>query len=258
LEFGKISEPIKVGNLYYLVRVDDIKRESFTQQAYFDKYPTVRKQIYSEKLESVLKQFIDSVLTNQHIKINNEVSQKVNGIIENWIMNGQKTETNLDEYSFESSNGKISFEVISKYFRFDLIDKSDPISKNTYAISNQILALALRDYFLVQYAHEKKYEKTKWVTEELHKWKSKIGFLAYKENLIKNNNKFISKYLQKEIEKVIPKYKVEIDLDKLKSVKVIETEKSKNSSYQIHVLGTNRLAEPIVDGIWRKTNRKEK
>jgi len=263
LSIGEISNPIKFNDIYYLVIVNDIRRTSITKNEYLDKSNTHKKQLFSEKLESTLINFTDSLLTPKNIRTKKENFKLFADEVYNWMKSGNRKSESLETFISKNNtendllesnlvkynNGVINIAEILNVFRVDQINNDFLDENNKYRYLNEILAISIRDYFILEEAEKKQYEKSEWYKNELRKWNDKINCWAYQEHLKDSNSK--SSIVQ-EIKKLQKKYSVKINNDLLSQIEINETEKSKNSYYQMYISGTNRLAEPIVDGSWSK------
>ncbi|MBK8946088.1 MAG: hypothetical protein IPM32_12570 [Ignavibacteriae bacterium] len=268
LPIGKVSNPIEYNGAYYLAMVNDVRRSSVMSNEYNSQYPTVRKQLFNEKLQNEIANFTDSIISPRNILLKKKVFKKFADIIIGWYQI-ENPKVSVSEFYFEklvldenkilsSENliefidGKLNSNDIIEFFRFDLLKKEYLNNENKYALINQILSLSIRDYFWIQNAQENEYDKTEWMINETKKWDSKLGFNLFKNYLSKNTDpKSLRTNLLNSSEELRKKYNVKIFAEALKNIEITNSEKSKNTFTPIYLLGTNRLAEPIVDAIWK-------
>ena len=90
------------------------------------------------------------------------------------------------------------------------------------------------------------------------KWTSKFAFEEQlRRYMTQKTSDSIStaKKINSDLDSLRTKYKISIDHMMLDTIKVNETEKSKQSSIQLMKAGIERLAEPIVDGHWKSISK---
>jgi hypothetical protein len=275
LPAGVTSEPIKIGDNYYLVNVKDIRRNSITEKEYADKYPSIRKVLFSRKVQERLSFFVDSLLAPKNIRTDKEQFNLLIALIKNWKTENKEKSLSLENYVKKSvlgSDGSINLlnpeSIIVKYeqgqmkisefinyLSFDLIPEEEILNENFPATLNQVIGISIRDYFLINYANENNYTSDTEVKNELNKWRSKLAYDEYKKYL-QSDKKLsaieISSTLENETKKLRSKYHITIYDEVLNYVVISETEKSSKGFYQIYLSGINRMAQPIVDGNWKQ------
>jgi len=274
LQAGITSEPVKLGDYYYIINIKDIRRSSITEREYYEKYPTVRKVLFSNKVQQRLSFFVDSLLSPKNIRTDKHQFNQLLTLIRKWKTDNKSEAISLEEYLRECvrikdeqvnllnpesiivkfENGQISMLEFFDYLNFDMIPVDEIYHENFPAKLNQVIGISIRDYFLLKYAVENNYSLDLEVKEEMKKWKSKLAFDEYKSYLINNSEmtrQQLSSLMEKDSEKLYSKYKVVVYDDVLNNVEISETDKSSKSFYPVYLSGINRMSQPIIDGNWR-------
>jgi hypothetical protein len=275
LPVGVTSEPIKAGDIYYLVNIKDIRRNSITEKEYADKYPSIRKVLFSRKVQERLSFFVDSLLAPKNIRTDKEQFNLLLALIRNWKTENKKKSISLENYikqcvfgsdsninllnpeniivKYEQGSMRIS-EFID-YLSFDLIPEEEILNENFPSILNQVIGISIRDYFLINYANENNYTLDDDVKIELNKWKNKLAYDEYKKHLQtdrKMSPTELTKTLEAETIKLRSKYQITVYDEVLNTIEISETEKSSKGFYPVYLSGINRMAQPIIDGSWKQ------
>jgi hypothetical protein len=275
LPVGVTSEPIKSGDIYYLVNIKDIRRSFITEKEYADKYPSIRKVLFSRKVQDRLSFFVDSLLAPKNIRTDKDQFNSLLTLIRNWKTENKEKSLSLENYIKQSvfasdsninllnpeniivkfEQGSIRVSEFIDYLSFDLIPEEEILSENFPATLNQVIGISIRDYFLINYANENNYNLDNDVKVELNKWKNKLAYDEYKKYLQadkKLSPTELTSIVGIETERLRSKYHITIYDEVLNSIEISETEKSSKGFYPVYLSGINRMAQPIVDGGWKQ------
>lgn len=274
LPANKFSDPIKIDNHYFIFQIQDIRRESVTKSEYLDKASTFRKILYNGKLQDEVINYVDSIVTPNNIRTKTKVfnifadaiidwyraEDKESLVFSDWAKNHKESATIKKFYNYQDSvlltyhDGEFTLGEFQKYYYFDRISEEYQTKHQFKNHLVTLIALSIRDYFLVLEAEKKDYDKSPWFEHEFTKWTSKFVF---EEQLNKymseksNGNSTLKSKINNDLELLKLKYQITIDYRMLDTLSVNETDKSKQSAVQLIKGGINRLAEPIVDGHWK-------
>jgi hypothetical protein len=242
---------------------------------YADKYPSIRKVLFSRKVQERLSFFVDSLLAPKNIYTDKEQFNLLLALIRNWKTENKEKSLSLENYIKQSvfgsdssisllnpesiivkyEHGSMKISEFIDYLSFDLIPEEEILNENFPATLNQVIGISIRDYFLINYANENNYNSDIYVNNELNKWKSKLAYDEYKKYL-KADKKLSStelvSTLEKETKKLYSKYHITIYDEVLNNIEISETEKSSKGFYPVYLSGINRMAQPIVDGSWKQ------
>ena len=174
------------------------------------------------------------------------------------IVSVQKFHNYQDSVLITYKGGNFTLQEFQKYFYFDRITEEYQTKNQFKHHIHDVILMSIRDYFLVIEAKKNGYDKTEWYKHEFMKWTSKF---AFEEQLVKymtqksNDSSSVKSRINKDLEIFKLKYNVIVDFKMLDTLSVNETEKSKQSAVQLMKSGTDRLAEPIVDGHWKSISK---
>lgn len=274
LPVNEISDPVKIGNKYFLFQVQDIRRSTVTSSEYLDKSPTFRKILFNVKLQDELVEYMDNFLTPKNIVTKINPFQIFAAVVIDWVRSDERKLRNFDEWvdlnknktsvrdfiTYQDSlfisynDGSFTLNEFLIHFDFDRLKEEFQTKSQYMQYLNGILALAIRDYFLTSRAEMKGYDSSSWFKHELTKWKTKFVF-EDQFSRYASQNKFdsinITDKINNDLDSLKIKYNVFIDREILDTLSVRETAKSKKVHIQLLKTGVERLAEPIVDGNWK-------
>jgi len=276
LPANEFSKPIKMGNLYFIYQVQDIRRESVTTGEQLDKASTFRKILYSGKLQRELLNFVDSLMTPKDIRTKIMVFHTFANAIIDWkkdennltfvewtknnkdIVSVKKYNDYQDSVLITFNNGSFSLKEFQQHFYFNKITEEYQTKKQFKNHINSVLFLSIRDYFLIAHAEKNSYDKTDWFKHEFMKWTSKFAFEEQLHRYMsqKSSQKIsIADKINSDLEQVRLRYEIYINETMLDTIAINETEKSKQTFIQLMKTGVERIAEPIVDGHWKSISR---
>jgi len=270
----QFSDPVKIDDMYYIFQIQDIRRESITENEYLNKAPTFRKVLFNQKLKDEVDKYVDKLMTPKNVKVKTKVFNVFADVVIDWYRSKKEGALSFDDWveihkdtasvkkfiEYQDSvfitynGGSFTLGKFKEYFYYRKVKGPYQTSKQFKNHINTILMMSIRDYFMEQEALEKGYDQTPEFKHELMKWSSKF---AFEENLSQfmmqgaSDSVKVKDRINMRLDSLRMKYSVVIDSTMLDTLKVNETEKSKQSFVQLMKGGVNSLAEPIVDGHWK-------
>ena len=204
--------------------------------------------------------------------------------------NLHRLKMNLDKPFLTSSDGVISIETFLKYFAVNRINPKFSGTTNFRDTFLQAVQTSVRDYFMVQTAKQKQLQTSQAVQAELKRWRDKWVYSETKRHfteklavtdeevqdyfdefqqqyvidknsdaVVKKNDPLVKRNAQmrkslNELNNITNElaqhYPVTIYKQRLDTVSVNDSEKSRWMSLQVYRGGTNHPAYPSVDAIW--------
>lgn len=273
LPANKISDPVKIGDLYFIFQVQDIRRSTVTTSEYLSKSSTFYKILFNEKLEKEVIKYVDNLITPKNVITKINIFNAFAAVVSDWIRSEDKgtiifsewmnlhTEVasvqNFNRYQdsifIEYNNGSFTLKEFQQYVDFDRISDEYETRTKFRQHLNGVLAISIRDYFLVNEAIIKGYDNSAWFKHEFMKWNSKFIFEEQLARYVTQNSSDSSKVVDKinsDLDLLKNKYEIFINTEMLDTLTVTESNKSKQTYIQLMKKGVERLAEPIVDGNW--------
>jgi len=273
LPANQFSDPIKIDDLYFIFQVQDIRRESITTSEYLDKTPTFRKILYSGKLQDEVVMYVDNLVTPKDIKTKSKVFNAFTDAVIDWYRDEDKGSLDFSDwvnahpevtsaqkfYKYQDSvlityqGGEFTLGEFQSHYYFDRISEEYQTKNQFKNHLNVLIALSMRDYFILIEAKKKEYDRTPWFEHEFIKWTSKFAFEEQLRRYMSGDSSesiSVKDRINKDLDLLKTKYQITIDHTMLDTLRVNETEKSNQSFIQLMKGGIDRLAEPIVDGHW--------
>lgn len=287
LPAGNVSEPIFINGIWLLVKVEDIRRTAVTENEYYNRAPTVKKQLFHAKLQSEIINFVDSLITPQKVVTDGKVFRKFADEIFKWLKDTsyvsisfkdylQKTNPHhLNETITSFTDGNISVKEMISLLSWNKLKMEYPDIKSIRNDLYILSGLAVRDHFLQNESEKYNLNESDALNDELKLWEDKWVYeearkeitrgLQITKNDLDNAGKEVfggsNKIRLAKISKAAELMNAKIDSLKaagntavnrelLKSVEVTDFNKSRWASIQLFKGGTGRQAVPVVDPAW--------
>lgn len=275
LPLDSLSSPLFFENNYLLIKVKNIKRNSLTEMEYYDKFPTVRKILFAQKVKERVESFTDSLMSPKALRTDKTIFENFYKAIQEWAAKQGETKTELYDYLklkvydtqqptglsassilISTRSGDLSVGELLPYLHFETV-RADEVNEDSFKSKlKEIIGLSVRDYYIEQLVVSKGYLKENDVQHEIKKWEDKLAFSELRDSIAGELKalRVVNTELENLVNQQKTNFPVTINYDVLESIEVVESEKSKNQYYSIFVSGINRLAQPIVDGFWKIPN----
>lgn len=310
LELNTISDPVQYRDQWYLLEVTNIKRQPLADYDYAQKGVTYRKVLYNRKAVEEGTAFINRIMTPKQVTTKRKTFETLNAALYLWYKDSPPVGNILDQVQKPDSITSYITEI-QKILGNPLVEADGktwsverflaefnparyqlrPNSFTSFtARFSDVVALVVRDHYLLELAKKQKLEKHEQVQRDIKKWENKWVFQAVRgqildtltftnpavqayfvqnasaygvpfgavpnydamDSLLKRRIKkdFLNHKLLAKAEELKKKYPVKIYYSVLDTLTV--TGKNGNPGITIQLLkqNSNRLAFPVVDPNW--------
>lgn len=278
LPYGDISEPVLINGKYYIFQVLDIRRMAVTENEYYSKAPSVKKALLQQKLHQAVATYTTNLLEEKNIVTKKPLFDKLYDALEEWKAKRESLSSNfkkavlsadeslpklsalrssLNEPMVTSTDGDISLNEFLDYFFPEKIPAEVKNKQSLRIELHKLVALTIRDYFLLKEARKDHLEELPEVTYQLNLWKDKWVYEEMRHQLLNNlteKNRTKLTYLDTALDSSLStfreRYPIEINEAVLDTIQVVDFQKSRWAAVQLFRTGTNHLAYPIADPLW--------
>lgn len=306
---GEISDPVALDGVFYIFQITDIRQQGVLENEYASQAASMKKVLYYRKVMEQGVKYVADLMTPKEVVTKRNSFRMLADALAEWKNAGEKLsisqavaaatavqpalaalKANFSETLVEYAGGSWSFaEFLAQNPDWSRLTANP---EDTHLFQNQVndvIALTIRNHFLLVEARRKKLEKSeniqkqladwrdKWVYQETrfaftrelhlspeqqkqyfenHRYKYKIRGEEPTFNEFKTQVKqdawlhAARKILEAKVDSLAPYIPVEINAAVLDTIHVTASKKSKWMSVQLFKRSNNRLAFPIVDPAW--------
>jgi hypothetical protein len=207
LELGEISDPVTMGEGYYIFQVVDIRREPVTEYEYQSRADSYKKILRVRKEQELEDKFISAFMTPKKVVTKRDVFAALSQNLYQWYKRNKKNEylreeieksddsdpylaqirRNLDKVLVTYDGGEWTVDEFLKTFNPKSIKMNENEDLGSYRSKlNDQIASAICDYFLLQKGYKEKVNKRSEVKAEIKRWTDKWVYQELRHQLTSN------------------------------------------------------------------------
>jgi len=306
---GEISDPVALDGVFYIFQITDIRQQGVLESEYASQAASMKKVLFYRKVMAEGVKYVADLMTPKDVVTKGNSFRMLTDALMEWkkaagnvTVSQAVTEATAEQPALaalkarfsetlvEYAGGSWSFaEFLAQnpdWSRLTANPEDTPLFQNQV---NDVIALTIRNHFLLAEARRKGLEKSenvqkqirdwqdKWVYQETrfaftqglnltqdqlkqyfenHQYKYKIRqgeptFNEFKNQVIQDARLHTArKLLEAKVDSMAPYIPVDLNTAVLDTLGVTASKKSKLMSVQLIKRSNNRLAFPIVDPAW--------
>jgi len=274
LAIDKISEPSEIDGNYWIFQVMDIRRSGILDSEYNSKSASFRKILYHQKLQEGIVDYVEALMMPKEIVTKSKSLIIIADAYWEWtqyeslhtidflefLKSGSKRNSfvrTLNEKSespmIQHSEGTISINEFIHSFNFGRLKTKYDSLKELRNDLNMEIAKHLRDGYLIQDAVKLGINESPKLIRELSLWMDKWVYEDIRAELAngqKVNRQTMHERLENRLSDLRKIHPVVIYENKLDSIKVVQSSKSRWLTVHAYKTGSWRMTHPIADPFW--------
>ena len=194
LPVGEISEPLLLNGVWVIFQITDIRRESFTENAYREGAESMQQTLFYRKAQTAVRRYIDSLMTPLNVRTKAEAFRLLADALAEWTALSPADRGSPLEAAAAAGPERPRLRALNDHLdetltRFkggrwsigDFLQRFDPASIRASAGDSQAfrnalnhrLAITVRDHFLAEEARKFKLDKSPQLQRSLQQWRDK-------------------------------------------------------------------------------------
>ncbi len=279
IQLGGISQPVQVKDGFYVFQLVDIRRKGIMEHEYVSQYSTMKKVLLNLKYDEGITKFVGEYMTPQHVVTKGEAFWKLSEAMAEWIEKkdfermslrdavknasiDQKRYAELqamwDQPMVTYAQGRYTVGEFLDIFKPSLRDMNPSNMELLRKLTNQQVALTIRNQLLAKEAQRRGLDKLPSVKHERQIWRDKSVYEEMRQmyvgdlRLEKNSAKTIKEILTRKADSLRTRYHVSINYKIIDTLNIPESNASRWMGMQLFKSGSKKIAIPMTDGLWGK------
>lgn len=207
LELGAISDPIEMGEEFYIFQLLDIRREPVTEYDYKSRAESYRKILRARKEQELYEKFVSSFMTPKNVVTKGDVFAVLSQNLYEWYKNKKDIEDLnaaianakddrpylvnirqiLNKVLVTFRDGEWTVDDFLKIYHPKSIKWTENDDLGTLQNKfNAQIASAVRDYFLFQKGYKEKATRRPEVKDEIKRWQDKWVYQELRAKIASN------------------------------------------------------------------------